>query len=47
MYSEELHERATIQSVADSFLGQLRGLIAHCMSVVAGADITPELDEIH
>jgi non-ribosomal peptide synthase protein (TIGR01720 family) len=32
MYSEGLHERATIEAVAGSFLRELRGVIAHCLS---------------
>jgi hypothetical protein len=31
MYSEELHERATIRAVADSYLRELRRIIHHCV----------------
>ncbi len=35
-YSENVHRRATIERVADEFVGALRSLIAHCQSPHAG-----------
>ncbi|MEO7327328.1 MAG: condensation domain-containing protein, partial [Minicystis sp.] len=35
-YGEELHERATITALAERYLDELRGLITHCLSPVAG-----------
>ncbi|MCP4658610.1 MAG: hypothetical protein GY856_24635, partial [bacterium] len=39
-YSENLHRRATIESLAAGFLEALRGLIRHCLSPGAGG-LTP------
>jgi amino acid adenylation domain-containing protein/non-ribosomal peptide synthase protein (TIGR01720 family) len=36
MYSDQLHERQTIDRFAQSFLAELRRLIAHCLSPGAG-----------
>jgi non-ribosomal peptide synthase protein (TIGR01720 family) len=35
-YSSNLHQRATIESLAQGFLTALRSLIAHCQSPEAG-----------
>jgi amino acid adenylation domain-containing protein/non-ribosomal peptide synthase protein (TIGR01720 family) len=35
-YSEEVHERATVEAVAGSFVAELRALVAHCLSPEAG-----------
>ncbi|MFT3774237.1 MAG: amino acid adenylation domain-containing protein [Minicystis sp.] len=35
-YSENRHERATIEALLDRFVSALRGLIAHCLSPEAG-----------
>ena len=35
-YSSKLHQRATVESLAESFMTQLRALIAHCQSPDAG-----------
>ena len=35
-YSEARHRAATIEAFAASFLDELRGLIAHCLSPAAG-----------
>jgi amino acid adenylation domain-containing protein len=35
-YSEDVHERATVEAVAESFVAELRALIAHCLSPEAG-----------
>ncbi|HEX9426136.1 MAG TPA: condensation domain-containing protein, partial [Candidatus Polarisedimenticolia bacterium] len=36
IYSEACHHRATIERLADRYLAELRGLIAHCRSSEAG-----------
>ena len=36
-YSSDLHERETIEALAQHYLAALRGLIAHCQSVEPGA----------
>jgi non-ribosomal peptide synthase protein (TIGR01720 family) len=40
-YSENFHQRATIESLAQDFAASLRTLIAHCLSADAG-DYTPD-----
>jgi amino acid adenylation domain-containing protein/non-ribosomal peptide synthase protein (TIGR01720 family) len=35
-YSEDVHERATVEAVAGSFVAELQRLIAHCLSPEAG-----------
>jgi amino acid adenylation domain-containing protein/non-ribosomal peptide synthase protein (TIGR01720 family) len=35
-YSEDVHERATVEAVAGSFMAELKALIAHCLSPEAG-----------
>ncbi|MGG0815881.1 non-ribosomal peptide synthase/polyketide synthase [Paenibacillus alvei] len=39
-YSENLHQRTTIERLADEFMSALRNLIAHCLAPEAGG-ITP------
>lgn len=34
-YSENVHNRATVERLAQDFVGALRGLIAHCQSAIA------------
>ena len=36
MYSEEIHQQATIETLAQRFIEALRSLIAHCQSSEAG-----------
>ncbi|MEG4456885.1 amino acid adenylation domain-containing protein [Microcoleus sp. N9_A1] len=43
-YSENFHQRATIESLAQDFAASLRTLIAHCLSADAG-DYTPDVFE--
>ena len=41
-YSRNLHDRATVQRLADDFLATLRGLIEHCLSPGAGGFTTSD-----
>jgi non-ribosomal peptide synthase protein (TIGR01720 family) len=36
MYSTAIHQRATVEGVAERFITALRSLIAHCLSPQAG-----------
>jgi non-ribosomal peptide synthase protein (TIGR01720 family) len=38
-YSENLHQRATVEALAQDFVAALRSLIAHCQSPAAGGYI--------
>jgi amino acid adenylation domain-containing protein/non-ribosomal peptide synthase protein (TIGR01720 family) len=35
-YSEDVHERATVEAVAGSFVAEVKALVAHCLSPEAG-----------
>jgi non-ribosomal peptide synthase protein (TIGR01720 family) len=35
-YSEKLHRRQTVESLAEGYIAALRGMIAHCQSPQAG-----------
>jgi non-ribosomal peptide synthase protein (TIGR01720 family) len=37
VYSQAVHERETIERVAESYIGSLRKLIAHCLLPEAGS----------
>jgi non-ribosomal peptide synthase protein (TIGR01720 family) len=46
-YSEQVHRRATIDGLAQSFLEALRSLIDHCQSPGAGGHTPSDFPEAH
>jgi non-ribosomal peptide synthase protein (TIGR01720 family) len=43
-YSENLHRRATVESIAQSYMDALRDLSAHCLSPEAGGATPSDFD---
>jgi non-ribosomal peptide synthase protein (TIGR01720 family) len=46
MYSGAIHQRATIQRVADDYIATLQALIAHCLSPEAGGFTPSDFPEM-
>ncbi len=44
-FSRNVHERSTVQALADSFLSTLRALIEHCLSPEAGGFTTSDFSD--